>query len=136
MLEHISVETVNEIAALARDASDAQDRLINKMKIMDRNDDGDLTMEQIGDNLATLDATADSEALLRLRERVRELSNEERLELMAAMYVGRGDFAAREWDEAMAQARADSDTGDVERIVEKASLHDDLKKALYELGLA
>jgi glycosyltransferase involved in cell wall biosynthesis len=59
-----------------------------------------------------------------------------RHELIAVMWIGRDDYVADEWDEAVTRARAASDSGDVDYISEKGPLHDYLTKGLFQLKLA
>jgi hypothetical protein len=136
VLQHITVDEVKEIARLSNEARQAQDRLLNKVRVMDRNEDGALLSEQMLGTLDSLDVSLDNPALNALKERIDALSDEARYELMAVMWIGRGDYSAGQWDDAIAQARAGSDAGDVDYISEKGPLHDYLAKGLYNLKLA
>jgi hypothetical protein len=136
VLQHITVDEVKEIARLSNEARQAQDRLLNKVRVMDRNEDGALLSEQMLGTLDSLDVSLDNPALNALKERIDALADEARYELMAVMWVGRGDYSAGQWDDAITQARAGSDAGDVDYISEKGPLHDYLAKGLYNLKLA
>jgi Protein of unknown function (DUF3775) len=135
MLKRLTVEQVKEIAQLAAVARDAQDRLLNKMKVVDKFDDNAEIMERAAGALDTLDATLNNQSLHELKERIAALPDDGRHELMAILWVGRGDHVADDWDEALDHARSASDAGDADRIAERASLHDHLMKGLYNLKL-
>ena len=51
------------------------------------------------------------------------------------MLIGRGDYAAGQWEEAVAAAQAVPDGSDIDYVAEKAPLRDYLMKGLYELKL-
>jgi hypothetical protein len=135
LLQHLSVDRIRFIAETARRAVEAQDSLLNKAKVVDKNDDYDLINEQTTATLDTLDASLENRPLAELRQLVSELSDDERMELMAVMWVGRGDFDPNSFDDAVQHARSVSDAGDVDMIAEKTRLPDFLAKGLYLLKL-
>ena len=61
------------------------------------------------------------------------LPPEARHELLAVLWIGRGDFAPREWEEALDEAQGRSTDDDVDYIAERGPLHDYLAKGLYLL---
>ena len=119
MLKHLAPEELEEIAQLAREAHEAQDEA----------DDADAELEDEPGLADALEVDA-------LRDRIEALSSDARAELLAAFYVGRGDFAADEWDEALKEAQAAEELGRAEPQLETATLHEVLEKALFELELA
>lgn len=135
-LQHIGVADVRDIAELARQAREAQDRLLNKMRVQDRFEDGKLIETEAMGTLDTLDASLGNRALDELKARIEVLSPEARHELMAVMWIGRGDFAAADWDRAIDQAASSADASTVDFIAERAPLHGYLLKGLYQLKLA
>jgi hypothetical protein len=135
MLKHLTVEQVEEIAQLAATASDAQDLLLNKMRVVDKSSDGAELMERTAGGLDTLGATLDSRPLEALKERIEALPPEGRHELAAILSIGRGDHVAQDWDAALDDARSRPDASEVDFIAERASLHDYLTKGLYNLKL-
>jgi Protein of unknown function (DUF3775) len=135
VLQHITVDDVQEIARLSKEAREAQDLLLNKVRVMDKAEDEALISEQTLGTLDSLDVSLNSPPLDELKERLDALSDEARHELMAVMWIGRGDYVADEWDDALTRARAASDTGDVDYLSEKGPLHDYLSKGLFQLKL-
>jgi hypothetical protein len=135
MLKHLTVEQVDEIAQLAAAARDAQDRLLNKMTVVDKVGDQAEIMGQTAEALDTLDATLNNRPLDELKERIGTLPPEGRHELMAILWIGRGDHVAQDWDAALDDARSRSDASEIDFIAERASLHDYLTKGLYNLKL-
>lgn len=104
------------------------------MKIEDKVADERELAHEVAGTLGTLDAEPGSPALQALKERLAALAPEARQELMAVLWIGRGDYAAGNWDEALAEAQRRSHSGDVDYIAERGPLHDYLMKGLYLLG--
>lgn len=137
MLHALSADAVREIAELGAAAREAQDRLLNKMvNLGHQKDDPDKAVTGEIDHFDTLDASLDNEPLRRLGDRVAALAPEARHELRAVMLIGRGDYAANEWDAALTEAQSRPDGDDVARIIDQARLHDYLMKGLYALRLS
>ena len=135
MLKEIMVDQINDIADLSNEARNAQSRLLDKTQIMDQFDDAERVQEEIG-TFETLDASLNNEPLTRLKQKVDALTPAARRELLAVMLIGRGDFAAGEWDKALSQTESTSNDSDTARLTEKVLLHDYLKKGLYLLKSA
>lgn len=136
MLHHISADEVRAIAQLSREAREAQDRLLDKAKIVNKaKDERELATELAG-TLASLDASLNNAALRMLKERLAALPPEARHELLAVLWIGRGDYAANQWEEALTEAQRRSDAGDVDYVAERGPLHDYLIKGLYLLKQA
>jgi hypothetical protein len=135
-LRSIEAEEVRAIAGLSKAAREAQDVLLNKMKIVDKFDDERELSSAVAGTLDTLDASLNNPPLRELKERVAALSPEARQELMALMWIGRGDYAAAEWEAALDEAQRRANAGDVDDIAERAPLHDYLLKGLYLLDQA
>jgi hypothetical protein len=136
MLDQLSVEEVKRVADLAARALAVRDRLVNKLYDVDLGDQprerGDRNPTDL-DSLRILDSVGNADYAA-LKDHIASLSTEQRDELKTVMLIGRGDYAAERWDDAIAAARAVPD-GDVEYVAEKAPLHDYLMKGLYELKL-
>jgi hypothetical protein len=133
MLDAISSAEIHDIAELAKAARAAQDRLLNKMRVVDKFEDGKELTGQASETLDALDATLDNEKLRNLRQRIEDLSEDARLELAAVMLVGRGDFAAQQWDEAVTEARQRPDASDPDSLSLKPDLAEYLGKGLFQL---
>jgi Protein of unknown function (DUF3775) len=136
VLKHIGVDEVKEIAQLSKEARDAQDKLLNKMRVVDRFEDEREIMDQALGTFDSLDASLDNRALADLKQRIAALPDDGRHELMALMWVGAGEFVAAQWDDALTRAQSESDAGDVDFLAEKGQLHDYLTKGLFKLGVA
>ncbi len=67
---------------------------------------------------------------------IAELAPEARRELSAIAMVGRGDYAAREWDAALTAAEAQAREDEALVLAEDADLGPQLSKGLYQLKLA
>lgn len=127
------VETIN-IADLAEAARNARDRALTG-----------LPEEEVGAPSPARGAHNAAEALgfdplpwehparTALRNAVGELSSEARSELLALTWIGHGEYAAKDWQEAVAAAAAA--THEIDLLPDRADLHEHLMKALYELRL-
>lgn len=133
MLKAISSAEIREIVELAKAARAAQDRLLDKMRIVDRFEDGKELTAQAAETLEVLDATLDNEPLRELRRRIEGLPEDARLELAAVMLVGRGDFTAQQWEAALVEARSRGDTNDPDSLALDPNLADYLGKGLFQL---
>lgn len=137
MPDHLSVEEVRRVAELAARALAVRDRLVNKLYDLDLGDQphgrGDRNPTDL-DSLRILDSIGSPEYAA-LKDCIASLPRERREELTAVMMIGRGDYAAECWEDALAAARAVPD-GDLDYVAEKAPLRDYLMKGLYELKLA
>ncbi|QJE73922.1 DUF3775 domain-containing protein [Aerophototrophica crusticola] len=131
----LDVDQVRRIAELARTAAEAHRKVIGGLNDIDL---GEQTLERGSRNPTDLDTLSILDQVGRpeigaLRDAIGGLSEEQRQELKAAMLVGRGDFAAGEWDQAMDQAAQVPASSDVDYLTEKVSLNDYLNKGLYAL---
>ena len=50
--------------------------------------------------------------------------------------IGSGDYAADQWDQALADADHLAHSAFISELADEADLHDRLMKGLYELGIA
>jgi len=76
----------------------------------------------------------DNEALHRLRAELEQLSLEERLQLLALMWLGRGDYPTVAWADALAAAAAVRDGYVTEYLTATAQLADLLRLGARKLG--
>jgi hypothetical protein len=135
VLKAITPAEVRDIAALAKQARHAQEVLLDKVRIVDRNDDGRLVEDELTGPTEVLDMTLDNPPLEELKRRLAALDDEARHEVRALMSIGRGLFAPKEWEAALDDARARHAADEVDAIAEKVGLDEWLSKALFELAL-
>jgi hypothetical protein len=69
-----------------------------------------------------------------LSEVIASLNEDERDELVALLWLGRGDFDKEEWAEALAQAHSERDRPAAEYLMGEPLLGDFLEEAISELG--
>lgn len=82
-----------------------------------------------------LDASLTNPTKKELFAAIRSLNIDERQELLALMWVGRGDFSVDEWDEALSTA-ADRDNGrEAKYLIGTPLLGDYLEEGLAALGV-
>lgn len=79
---------------------------------------------------------ADDPTFQELRSAIAALNESDRAELVALMWVGRGDFDASEWDEALEEARDSRSTPTVDYLVGTPLLADCLEEGLAAFGLS
>lgn len=135
MLETITPAEIREIAALAKRAREAQQKLLDKLRMVDPNDDGKLIEQEITSSTEVLDPTLDNRPLAELKARLAALDDEARHELLAVVMIGRGLYGPTEWEKALDDARAQHRADEIERIAETLGLDEWLAKGLFELAL-
>ena len=85
---------------------------------------------------AILEDTADNPTLEELRDAIDNLNVDERDELLALVWIGRGDFSAAEWKQAVRQARDLDNRRDADYLIGTPLLADYIEEALSDLGLS
>lgn len=85
-------------------------------------------------DVAILEDTADNPTQQELAAALDSLHEDQRAELLALMRVGRGDFDAGEWREALAQARDAHDEQQAGHLMGTPLLADYLEAGLDALG--
>jgi hypothetical protein len=137
MLENITVDQVKEIAALARDLRDARDAMLKPTRETDLEVAKPMRGER--DPAAAYGLSQfppDDSRVAALRNAIAALSADARQELQALMWLGSSDYGPNQLPKAVADAGNLLDDVIVGNLMDRADLHDDLAKALYELGLA
>lgn len=86
--------------------------------------------------LAILEATPDNPAEIELTATLVNLNDDELTELLALLWVGRGDFDKESWGDAVRQARAAKNKRIVRYLVGTPMLGDLVEEGLAELGVA
>ena len=102
------------------------------------------TVEEGGDDFSEMPDISDDlefapppeDRYLELRRVIDKFNEEERQNLVALAWVGRGTFSLEEWDDAMEEARNLSTSHISEYLVNMAQLGDYLEIGLSELGFS
>ena len=81
-----------------------------------------------------LEASRDNPTRQELVDALEGLNEDERVELLAMMWLGRGDFTASEWNDALKLARERHDKREAEYLAATPLLANFLEGALSELG--
>jgi len=141
MLTHLNVDQVRTVMRLSARAEAAGDRLVNRATQVDLADGGTLASardEQVQANADLTEALRESELtgpVQTLDAMIARMSREACRELYAIALIGRGDYAARQWDDALAEAESRSDDTQPRALADMESLSAFLAKGLYQLGL-
>lgn len=137
MLEKINVAEVKHIAEMAKAAREARDQMLDKIRAEDlgeikpargeHNPAGGLGLDPLPPGHPVGEA---------LREAITSLSLSARTELRALLSIGQGDYAAKNWEQAVADAAAARDDDTIGILFDEADLHEYLMKALHELRVS
>jgi hypothetical protein len=84
--------------------------------------------------IGILEATADNPTLAELRAALQNLNDDEITEVLALVWLGRGDYSGHEWKHALAAAQEAHDQRAVSYLLETPQLGDLLEQGLAELG--
>lgn len=79
---------------------------------------------------------ADDPTYQELKYLIEDMDEEEQVNLVALMWLGRGDYSADEWGNALADARARLSNHTAEYVIGTPLVADDLEEGLSELGYA
>ncbi|HVH80958.1 MAG TPA: DUF3775 domain-containing protein [Stellaceae bacterium] len=85
-------------------------------------------------DVSILEDTADNPTEEELRGALGALNETQRIEVLALMFVGRGDFDRAEWREALVQAHDAHDGSEIDYLVGTPLLADYLEAGLDALG--
>ncbi len=97
--------------------------------------DGGSNPADDGESGILFDTPANS-TLQELRDAIRGLNSDEQEDLLALMWVGRGDFTAAEWPEAMKLARETRTKTEPDYLIGTPLLSDYLEEAVSALGMS
>jgi ferritin-like metal-binding protein YciE len=139
MLKHVSADQVRTFIQFAETVLDARD------EFLDRSRGGHLDPESGRserpeseatplDDFATLGSTVYAHRFDAMRRAIGRLEPEARHELRAIIAIGRGDFSAKQWEGALADAEA-RDSGGDDAVIETASLAAYLARGLHQMDL-
>jgi hypothetical protein len=136
MLKKIAVPEVKHIAELASAVRQSRDRLLDKIR--DAAVAEPKPARGVHNPTATLGLDPlepNHPATLALRGAIAALPGAARWELRALAGIGQGDYAAKDFDRAVADASNVSDDVTIGALMEQADLHTLLMKALYEMKI-
>ncbi len=144
MLTYISADDVRTIIAQSEAAAERGDRLVDRMVKADLLPAGDKQHpvhpaqrdEAELNDLASLGASTMAAPMQRLQFRLEEMSAEALREVQAIAMIGAGEFAAREWDDALSAAESRQTEAESRAMAEDPDLAPHLAKGLYLLKLA
>jgi hypothetical protein len=85
-------------------------------------------------DVAILEATVDNPTRQELTAALDSLDNDQRIEILALMWLGRGDFDRSEWRDALAQAREIHNAHETSYLIGTPLLAGYLEEALAALG--
>ena len=85
-------------------------------------------------DVAILEATGDNPTEQELAAALDGLDDDQRVELLALTWLGRGDFARGEWRDALARAREIHNEAETDYLIGTPLLADYLEEALDALG--
>jgi hypothetical protein len=77
---------------------------------------------------------ADDPVLQQIRDTIEDLEPDQRIELVALMWLGRGDFDVNEWDAALEQAAESANDRTADYLIGTPLLGDFLAEGLSMLG--
>jgi hypothetical protein len=86
--------------------------------------------------LAIMEATSDNPTEEELTATLRGLNDDQLTELLALLWVGRGDYDGAGWSDAVKQARAAKNKRIVRYLVSTPMLGDLVEEGLAELGIS
>jgi DNA-directed RNA polymerase subunit K/omega len=81
-----------------------------------------------------LEDLADDPVIQEMRQFIEGLNEEEYTNLLALMWLGRGDYAKEEWNDILAEARTVEDERGPDYVIGTPLLADYLEEALDQLG--
>jgi hypothetical protein len=85
-------------------------------------------------DVAILEATGDNPTQQELAAALNALNDDQRVELLALTWLGRGDFGPGEWRDALARAREIHNASETDYLIGTPLLADYLEEALNALG--
>lgn len=101
-----------------------------QVPIVDENSGSNATDDN---DVDILDESSDNPTLKELVAAIRSLNEDERVELLALMWVGRGDFSAAEWKEALSTANERHNGYEAKYLVGTPLLGDYIEEGLAAL---
>jgi hypothetical protein len=122
---HIRQETLSSLVALAREFQAKEEVCIPQ--------DQDSPSEDWA--LQVLADHGNDYSVGEFRSIVSDFSERQRAELVALMWLGRGDFSVEEWEQAVDEALGDFSVRAAEYVLAHPMVSDDLQEGMIALGL-
>lgn len=136
MLETLTADEVRRIAGLAQTARRARDQSLSPLPERELGEPEPARGEHNPAGAAGLEPLPPEHPARRaLRQALAELPEEALPELRALIWLGKGDYGAKDWAEAVAAASVAPESA-LDAIAEEPDLHDLVMKGLYELAIA
>ena len=137
MLNDNEAGDIRRIAQLALKAGEAQDRAFVNTAVLELDEPHPPQGEGRPVNDLGLAALPDDEPTVRaLRDAIDDAPDEFKRKLWVVSRIGNGDYAAGQWDQAIADAVLLPRSAFISELADEADLHDRLMKGLFELGIA
>ncbi len=135
MPDKLTVDQAKRVADLAQAARQARDESLSALGEQELGEPEPARGEHNPAGAAGLEPLpVDHPKRVALQRAMAELSAEARWELQALVWLGQGEYAAKDWAEAVAAASTAADAS-IEAMVDQPDLHDLIMKGLYELAL-
>lgn len=136
MLEKLTTSQAERIADLAEDARRARDESLSSFSERGLGEPEPARGEHNPAGAMGLDPLPpDHPARVALQNAFAGLRPEARWELQALVWVGRGDYGAKDWSEAVTAASTSANAS-IEALVDNPDLHNLVMKGLYDLAHA
>jgi hypothetical protein len=136
MLEKISSDEVKRIAEMAKAARTARDAILEEVADVQMAEAKPARGEHNPFAQLGLDPLPQDHRLRKaLEDRVAALPSAALCELRALVWVGRGEYSAKDWTRAVADASVSDGNITIGALLDQVDLHDFLMKGLYELKL-
>jgi hypothetical protein len=137
MLHDDDAGAVRRIADLALAAREARDRaFLNAAKLELDEPEPAQGQPRPAHRLGLAALPDDAPAARALRQAIDGAPDDLKRKLWAVMRIGRGDYAADEWDRAIGDAAVLPRSAFISELADETDLHTRLMKGLYELGIA
>ena len=137
MLHELDALEARRIADLANDAGRARDRFLEKVRQSAFGEPKPARGEHDPTRDISLDdVLANKPEVVALRQAITALPREIRQSIWAVMEIGRGDFAAQDWERSMRHAVLLADADAVAALLDEPDLHIRLGRGFYLLGMA
>ncbi|MCX2696636.1 MULTISPECIES: DUF3775 domain-containing protein [Ochrobactrum] len=120
-----NIENIEFIISKAREY-DVQVPAVDESSGSNAADDGDVDI---------LDSSVDNPTRKELIAAIQSLNEDERIELLALVWVGRGDFSAAEWEEALSTAGDRHNGREAKYLLGIPLLGDYIEEGLETLGI-